>query len=308
MTISTATERRTRTLNRRFLASLCLVTFVVGASSQAKDGPQGLRFNSPGVLDLAERTQKMQSASALSATALAAADAKKILAAPALTEEQSTLTFSDEIYGCKTPTRVCAQEHERKLLTAADGSVKRIDRQLIVAVGSGQPLIFVDWKMPETKTADGDEETHWYLGRLSGNGYHRVEVQFGHDAPGSFLINPQSEKIAFVHNGADVVAPSLNGQHLVTFNTLNPPLSIRVAALDAAGPRLELQCEIDANASPARAQFKGWHDADSFDLVLLPEGANGQEALPLRIAQIAHGWSLAAVAVERIAAVGFFCH
>ncbi len=273
----------------------------------AKDGLQGLRFDSPGVLDLAERSQKMPGTRVLPATVLSAAEAEKIFAAPALTEGQTSLPFSDDVYACKTPARVCSQTHERELLTAADGAVKRIDRQLIVVVDSGKPLIFVDWKMPETKTADGDEETHWYLGRMSGNGYHHVEVQFDHDAPGNFLINPQSGKVAFVHNGADIVSVSPDGMHLVTFNTLNPPLSIRVAALDAVGPRLELQCEVGKNDEHTRAAFKGWHDADSFDLTLLP-GAAGQEALPLRIAKTDRGWSLATPAAARIAALDFSCH
>jgi hypothetical protein len=272
----------------------------------AKDGPQGLRFNSPGVLDLAERTQKIARTSPLPATALPAPDAEKILAAPALAEEQSSLPFSDDVFGCKTPSTACSVERERKLLSIADGSVKRIDKQLVVAVGSGKALVFVDWKMPESKTADGDEETHWYLGSMPGSAYHRVEVQFGHDAPGSFLINPQSGKTAFVHNGADVVAPSSDGKHLLTFNTLNPPLSIRVAALDATGPRLELQCEVSANASSARAAFKGWHDAVSFDLAIQPD--QGKRSSALRIALTAGAWSMSVSDAALLAEIGFACH
>ena len=77
-------------------------------------------------------------------------------------------------------------------------------------------------KVDQVVVADGDEETHWYLGTLPGSRYQRVEVQFGHDAPGNFLVNPQSGKVAFVHNGADLVAPSPDGMLLVTWNALNP--------------------------------------------------------------------------------------
>jgi hypothetical protein len=271
--------------------------------AQAQGGAQGLRFNSPTVLDLAERTQKATGAVA-PVTALAPAEAEKILAAPTLSEEQPSLRFSDDIYGCKKPSKACSTEHERKLIGSSNGAIQRAGKRLTIVPVSAAPAIFIDWKMATTKSADGDEETHWYLGRLDGNGYHRVEVQFGQDAPGSFLLNPQSGKISFVHNGSDVVVPAADGMHLLTFNSLNTPLSIRVAALDAAGPSLELQCEVGKDNDRVQAQFKGWHDARSFDLAI----ENPGHGIAARVALGASGWGLATSNPAALVQIGFTCH
>jgi hypothetical protein len=291
------------------LAMLSLAAFLAGTAS-AKDVTQrGLRFDSPGVLDLAERTQQVAGAAA-PVTALAPAEAEKILSAPTLSEEQPSLSFSDDVYGCEKPSRDCSFEHERKLIAASNAAVKREGKRLTIVPVSGAPAVFLDWKMPTTKTADGDEETHWYLGRMSGSGYHRVEVQFGHDAPGNFLINPGSGKVTFVHNGSDVVVPAPAGKYLLTFNTLNPPLSIRVAALDAAGPRLHLQCEVGKDNDRIAGQFKGWHDAGSFDLALQIPAAHSEpvQAIAMRLTVHDGLWSVATSHPERLAATGFNCH
>jgi hypothetical protein len=147
---------------------------------------------------------------------------------------------------------------------------------------------------------------HAYLGRLAGNGYHRIEVQFGHDAPGSFLVNPGNGKVAFVHNGGDIAVPAPDGMHMLTFNSMNPPLSVRVVALDASGPRLALTCTVKPD-SPATAQFKGWHDASAFDLALLPGGTRGEEIIALRLRHDAQGWHVASIDPGRIAMIAFAC-
>jgi len=157
---------------------------------------------------------------------------------------------------------------------------------------AGAAVTFSDWTLPETRTADGDSEKHWYLGALAGSGYWRVEVQFGHDAPGNFLINPQSGKVAFVHNGSDVAAPSPDGLYLLTFNPDNPPATLRVAALDAAGPRVELQC--NAGDGHESIEFKGWHGVESFDLTLVPRARSRLvHALPMRLTRAGGVWTLA---------------
>ena len=226
-------------------------------------GPQGVRFNSPGVLDLAEPAAAAQGARALAVAALDAVAAQQVLAAPTLDQAHATLTYSD---------------HEL--------TVQRSGKRIVIKPTDAAPVEFIDWVQPETKSADGDWEGHVDLGVLPGSGYRRVEVQFGHDAPGSFLVNPKSGKIAFVHNGSDIVALSPDGMRLLTFNPDNPPLSLRVAALDGAGPRVELQC-IGAS-DKAAVQFKGWRDAQTFELVL-----TGSRPTPVRIAQNAGAWQIA---------------
>src|SRR4029079_5405206 len=125
--------------------------------------------------------------------------------------------------------------------------VRREQRRLVIKPAAAPVVTYIDWAEPTTKNADGDSETHWSLGTLSGSGFHQVEVQFGHDAPGSFLINPENGKTAFVHSGSDIVALSPDKSRLVTFNPDNPPLTLRVAVLDESGPRIELECTARAD-------------------------------------------------------------
>ncbi|HTD29050.1 MAG TPA: hypothetical protein VK660_06630 [Xanthomonadaceae bacterium] len=301
-------DRISRVAIRPRLAALAVCLCAVGALLAKDDPGKGLRFSSPQVLDLAESTQKFDGA-VVPVNVLAATEAAKVLAAASLTEDQSSLPFSDDLYGCKTPSTACSQQHERKLIDAAGGALKRDGKHLTIAQKNGAPLVFVDWTDPQNKNADGDSETHWYLGRLTGSGYHRVEVQFGQDAPGSFLINPASGKIAFVHNGSDIVAASPDGMHLVTFNRDNPPLSIRVAALDAIGPRLQLRCDVGKDADKVGGEFKGWHDAHSFDITLKisAEHSKPERQIALRATQGASGWSIATADKPQLAAIGMVC-
>jgi len=302
----------------RFLARVAAVaSMVVAAAAPGSAAPapvdRGLRFDSPGVLDLAERSLQVSDGKALAISVLDGADAQRILAAPAQGENEPVLRFSDDEYGCSTvergrPARKCALQHENGLIAAAGPPIKRAGKRLtIVPTGAGAALTFIDWKEPATKNGDGDEETHWYLGRLPGSGYERVEVQFGHDAPGNFLINPRSGKVAFVHNGADLVAPSPDGQLLVTWNALNPPFSLRVAALDRDGPRLTLQCSMGQSQERLTPVFKGWTGEATFAFVL-EYGAAG-EAKARVAARVRHdgtAWTFATNDVGRLAALD--CH
>jgi hypothetical protein len=286
------------------------ISVVIALPLQAKDDAgKGLRFNSSGVLDLAERSQKI-AGEAIAFGSLDVAEAAKIVAAPTLSEDQPTLAFSDDVYGCVPPSKTCSIDHERKLIDASSGAVKRDGKTISVIPTAGAPAVFVDWNLPATRSADGEQETHWYLGRLSGSDYFRVEVQFDHDSPGNFLINPASGKTAFVHNGSDVVVPSPDGKQLVTLNTLNSPLSLRVAALDVNGPRLVLQCEANDENENVAIQFKGWHDAHSFDFALEvhPEHNKLIRRIAVRLGQDSHGWSLATSDQVPFTSIGFACH
>jgi len=288
------------------LSVALVATKVSAANSSGND--KGLRFNSTGVLDLADRSQKIAAGRPVAVVDLAGEDAAEIFSAAEQGEAQPGLRFSDEEFGCAKPARKCSLEHERKLLETAGATAKRDGKRLTIAPASGAPVAFIDWTVAATKSADGDDETHWYLGRMRGSGYERVEVQFGHDAPGNFLINPQSGKIAFVHNGADIAAPSPDGKLLVTFNTLNPPTSVRVAALDATGPRLVLQCEAGQGSLHVTPVFKGWHDASSLDLVFeIGEQSKSMARLAMRLSQNNGAWRAAAGDGARVTQIGLAC-
>jgi hypothetical protein len=287
------------------IVSVALASATTSAANSAGD-EKGLRFNSAGVLDLADRSQKIAGGRAVEVGELAAEDAAEIFSAAEVGEAQAGLRFSDDEFGCAKPSRKCSLEHERKLLEGA--AAKRDGKRLTITPASGTPLVFIDWTVAATKSADGDDETHWYLGRMPANGYERVEVQFGHDAPGNFLINPQSGKVAFVHNGADIAAPSPDGRLLVTFNMLNPPVSLRVAALDAAGPRLVLQCEAPESSERMTPVFKGWHDAAALDVVFeIGEQSKSMVRLATRLVRKVDGWQLEASDAARLERLRVAC-
>lgn len=278
----------------------------------AKGAPdRGIRFDDPRVLDLAAWSLHLDHPKPVAFGKLDAADSASISSAAAITEETPLqLSFSDDAFGCKADAPACVKEHEAKLLAQADGTVKRLDKRLVLA-GAGQPVVFVDWQEQATRTAEGDEEKHFYLGRMRGNGYHRVEVQFGHDAPGNFLVNPKNGKVAFVHNAADIVAHTADGKFLSTFNSMNPPFSLRVGQLDDAGPKLVLMCTAAASDDKTSASFKGWRNDSTFDLVVHVGGADakqdGARDVALRVTHGADGWSAAASDPARLAAAGVTC-
>lgn len=284
-------------------AVLPLAAFAAPASDVG-----GVRFDSAGVLDLAERAQSLAGGVPAKMIELDAGDAESIFAAPALGEDVPQIAFSDAVFGCAKPARACSQAHERERIAASAGFARRDGRRLTIAVPGAAPLEFVDWKQAETPSADGDSETHWYLGRMAGNGYERVEVEFGHDAPGSFLINPRTGKVAYVHNINDIAAPSPDGMLLVTFNALNAPLSLRVAALDGAGPRLVAVCAAPDRGTRLTPVFKGWRGAAAFDVVIeVGEQSKSMARLAARISASAAGWQVAASSPGRAEQIGFAC-
>jgi hypothetical protein len=279
-------------IRRRCEPRAALVLALLATAAGAAEPDRGLRFDSPQVLDLAAPAPPLPGPP-LSITPLSAEDAAAILVRTASDEAPPGLAISGD-----------DDVAERELVAAEASRVARDGKHLRLVPAQGDAVEFVDWVQPATREADGDEETHRYLGRLEGSGYHRVEVRFGHDSPGSFLVNPASGKAAFVHEGSDVVAPSPDGLHLLTFNADNPPLSLRVAALDATGPRLELSCSAPLDDHRAVPGLVGWSDAQSFDLAFL-EGDVPRTAL--RFSRSGEAWSIATSDPAWLAAIGFAC-
>ncbi len=287
---------------------LCLVVatlFLVAAKSPDR----GVRFDSPGVLDLAANPLTVKLDGGLDIAALRADEAARIAAAPSLTDEDAAILLpSDDVYGCKTPAPSCSSAGEKKRISESSGRVTRDGAALSIA-SAAAPIVFADWKQTGTRNADGDGEKHWYLGTLPGNGYQRVEVEFEHDAPGTFLINPANGKIAFVHNGSDVVALSPDGKFVLTYNQTSEPFSIRIAALDTNGPTLTAACSGDSDDN-THIEFKGWHDASHVDLAVVSHGSRSRmaKADAMQFASSTSGWTLAAADSEPLRAAHVVCN
>jgi hypothetical protein len=281
---------------------------ILGASCVASVAVAGepaavVRFDSPGVIDLSAYKLQLHGPE-VAASALDAAATKEILGATALDQEHATLPFSDYLFGCAAESKTCVAQHEQQVIAVAGAAVRRDKKRLSIKPSAAAAVVFVDWKEPETKTADGDGEIHWYLGALPKNGFHQVEVQFEHDAPGSFLVNPKTGKTAFVHTGSDIVAQSPDGMRLVTFNPDGSELRLRIVALDADGPRAELECAAGESGKRPAVAFKGWKNAATFDVVIEADAKGAASAL-----RFTHDstWHLATSDVARLHTIGFVC-
>lgn len=284
------------------VALLAALASPIALHAAGKGIERGLDFDSPGVLDISARPVRLHDAHDAATAPLDADVAKAILAAPVLDEgNPAALPFSSKLLGCGDEAVACMQTAEHGRIDDNRRRVARDGKQLVVTPIDGPAATFVDWVQPETKKADGDFETHYYLGRLAGSGYHRVEVQFGHDAPGSFLINPQSGKTAFVHNGGDVTALSQSGWHLADLVSSSDQV-LRIAALDDNGPRIELQCAA-AQRKKVDMRLKGWHNPFVLDLEIdLPAPAAA------RLTRAANGtWTIATPDAAQLDAAGFAC-
>jgi hypothetical protein len=285
-----------------------VVLFFAAPVLSASAADRGLRFDSPGVLDISAETVKM-SGSPVSVASLDAADASSIAAAPKLSDDASTLPFSGDMFGCGAKATDCVTKNEAKRLADSGGAAKREDKRLTITPSKGSPVVFADWKDMVTKSVDGDGETHWYLGAMKSSGYQRVEVQFQHDSPGSFLINPANGKSLFVHNGSDIAALSPDGQLILNYDSLSAPLNVRIAALDANGPSPTLLCKGPAADQGPHFEFKGWHDATSLDLALVGQAAKSKlaHATAVRLRRTSAGWEIATDHPENLKDAGFSC-
>jgi len=187
-----------------------------------------------------------------------------------------------------------ARAFERQLLDSTRGRVHRAGPRLSITPARGQPIVFNDWSAATTRTREGDAETFVYAGTLAASHYHRVEVRYGHDAPGAFLVNPATGRTAYAHNGSHVVAATSNGLRLAVFDTLNAPYPLVVARLDASGPAVEVRCRVDAGATRLTGAFCGWRDDTSFDVRFTAErGPSRVSSVTVaRLARTAGRWHL----------------
>jgi hypothetical protein len=244
------------------------------------------RFDDADVLNLSAPERLAQPSRPVPGGALTPDQAQKILAAAKLdTDAPGQIPYSGDY-----DDKVRAQE--RLLITGEGNSVQRTGKQLTIKPTAGKSLSFRDWTQGGGTTGDGDSERFVYAGRIGASGYHRVEVLFGQDSPGSFLVNPASGKTAFVHNGSDVAALSGDGKTLLAFDPLNAPYLLVIAALDAAGPTIELQCRTADGAKVAAGSFKGWSGDNAFAVVYsLAPGTNAASRdIPVRFDRGEQGW------------------
>lgn len=205
------------------------------------------------------------------------------------------------------------KQGEARRIAARRGAVSRKGVLLVVESRNGEAFRFRDWTKPATQEADGDEESFVYAGMLKGTGYHKVDIHFGHDSPGSFLVHPRSGKLLFVHSEDDLASLSQDRSRLLVMNNgLNPPFGFLLATLRKDGPAVRLHCLAEGGRRIIPS-FRGWHasPAVGFDLVLvvrLEEEQEIYEALPLRFLYLNNEWRALAPEADRLlSATGLTC-
>jgi hypothetical protein len=202
---------------------------------------------------------------------------------------------------------------EAKRIPGRRGGVTRTGKVLTIAARGGEPFMFRDWAKAATRDADADGEAYVYAGTLRGTGYHRVDVQFAHDSPGTFFVHPGSGRLAFVHVADDLTVLSPDKRRLLVLNNgLNPPFGLVLASLRQDGPAVRMHCQ----ARPEHRiypSFRGWHSSPAvgFDLALTvraPGDTEAYEAIPLRFLYLNNEWRILAPDAERLLQLtGFNC-
>lgn len=270
---------------KKMILAVIILTFVLGSRLPCWAGGESTSyqyaFERPGVLDLSGNVFRARPAPkgyiSVKPIPISPAHAKQILDSPELTREAPEIISS---LGDST------RNDEKKRVFSQRKFVNRKGRLLIIKPKLAPSVSFKDWHIAESKEGDGDAETFYYMGTVGAAGFHRVEVQYGHDGPGSFFVSPKTGEMVYAHNSADTVVLSPDGKHMVVASDgLNSPFGLSVVSLSESTSSLELYClsrsfSYDENMSP---KFKGWHkDGTGFDLVLTgPHKENTPEQKPL---------------------------
>ncbi len=202
------------------------------------------------------------------------------------------------------------KEKERALITGEKQHVRRSGKRLAITPASASPITFTNWSDPGGPQSEGDGAKYFYAGRFSRFKYYRVEDRLEHDSPGSYLINPRSGKMAYVHHGDDIAALSPDNVHLLVFNPLNlqQHRTLIVTTFSADGPTVELRCVFNkSNSYDVTMSFKGWRNTSSFDIVFNFKESS-VEPIPVHI-ELAHETYTVAVP-DRLRLeneIGFMC-
>lgn len=296
-------------MNRAFaLLALCTAFAATGMHWPAIAAEETLSFDSKRVLDLSGALR--ESAGGKVATRPLEIDtASPQTGSVAVVLERPEVRRHDPGVLSARATR----KGEAKRIAMRRGAVSRQGPLLTIGSRVGDAFRFRDVVRPATADADADGESFVYAGVLKNVGYHKVDIHFGHDAPGTFLVHPRSGKLLFVHAEDDFAALSADRSRLLVMNSgLNPPFGFLLAALRKDGPAVRLHC-LAGGERRIIPSFRGWHasPAVGFDLVLVarqPGEQEAYEAFPLRFIYLNNEWRALAPDADRLLqATGLNC-
>jgi len=297
-------------MNRATCARLLCGVLAIAMGPVAPTGAaeQTLSFDSKRVLDLSGALRESAKRK-LTTRAMDIDTASAQTGSVAVVLERPEVRRGDpEVLGANA-----SKQGEARRIAARRGAVVRKGPLLTINSRAGEPFRFRDWAKPATQETDGDEESFVYAGMLKGTGYHKVDIHFGHDSPGTFLVHPRSGKLLFVHAEDDLASLSQDRSRLLVMNNgLNPPFGFLLATLRPEGPSVKLHCLAEGHGRIIPS-FRGWHasPAVGFDLVLVvrPEGEQEVfEAHPLRFLYLNNEWRALAPDADRLLhATGLAC-
>jgi hypothetical protein len=208
---------------------------------------------------------------------------------------------------------------EKSFLATNQQIVSRTGKTLTIKRPDAEPFRFRNWERPEGHDREGDSERFSYAGPLGGSGYQKVDAYYMHDAPGSFLVNPDNGDALYVQSGEDMVSVSRDYKRLMVMNNgMNPPFGILVAGLRQQGHGIELQCQAsrDKERKPKIIPFfSGWHVEPyvGFDVVLLVqqlgfESDTRYEAVPVKFNHKDSKWHVSVPEPQRfVKSTGLTC-
>jgi hypothetical protein len=161
-------------------------------------------------------------------------------------------------------------KRENALISAQKGIVTRSGRSLKIKRGTLSPIVFKD-ALPKRGDA-GDDERFVYAGLLGSTGYHRVEVNYKHDVPGTYFLRTDTDAMFYVHNGEYVPLLTKNGLMIIFGNSPTPPFGIIIVNLTGSKPKIQLQCV--SHSATNDDVFEGWNNKVTSSLIAwrdLPE-------------------------------------
>ena len=215
-----------------------------------------------------------------------------------LSRDDSLAILTSPDHDLESPEMIsygASAKKERTLISGERQRVRRSGKRLSVTPAAGSPIVFTNWSERGNVRREGDSAQYFYAGRFGRFEYYRVEDRLEHDSPGSYLINPSSGKMAYVHHGDDIAALSPDNFHLLVFNPLNlqEHRALTVVSISADGPTVELRCVYNkSNRYDANVSFKGWRDSKSFDIVF-NSNKPSVEPIPVHIEMVPEGWVVA---------------
>lgn len=115
-----------------------------------------------------------------------------------------------------------SKSDEKTHIAAHGDIVSRSGKTLRVKV-LGKQVALENYVRPETSDEDGDSAEYIYSGVLQNTAYHKVEVEYMHDSPWIYLINPDNGSALFANAGEHTVR-HLSDRILLINNGFTPPL------------------------------------------------------------------------------------